>query len=367
MFEHVNCDGADQGDGVDYFSGKHAFGAWRSDAILTGRQLVYDFGATSADISRADAVHDSESLKLQDQTEEVAQNVIDAYLRILQQRELITIASENVASLERILNMLGENERAGNATVADTKRVRARLIDAQTVRADAKSELQAAADRFERLVHVPPGPLRQPPSLGRAIPGDVEAAIEQLRRSNPAVLAAEAALKSSRLELKSLQASMLPKLQLESEVNGQNYRTNNNYSTLDAKVMLALRYKITDGGQESSQADQLRGKMLQAEMRMRDAVEQGEADLRQFYRVLVTARAKADHLDEGASDAAKARQLYEEQYKGAKRSILELLDVQSAYFQARTAAVLNRFDETRATFGILRGIGRLTKVTLATR
>ena len=334
-------------DGLGYFSTKKSYGAWRSDATLTGRQLIYDFGATSADISRAGAVHDSEELKLQDQTEEIAQNVTDTFLRILQQRELIGIANDNVAALQTILTLLGENEKAGNATLADTKRVRARLIDAQTMKADAESELQAASDRFERLVHVEPGSLRAPPLLGSTIPDSVTGAIAQMRKGNPAIRASEMALNSARLELKSQIASTLPKIQLESEVSGQTYRTNQNYSTLDAKLMVALRYKITDGGLQSSQSNQLRAKALQAEMKMRDTAEQVEADLRQFYRVLTSARAKRTIWREGTADAGKARQLYEEQYKGAKRTLLELLDVQTAYFQARTAEVLNRFDATR--------------------
>jgi adhesin transport system outer membrane protein len=352
-------------NGLSYFSKKKAYGAWRSDVTFGGRQLIYDFGATSADVGRADAVHKSEGFSLQDQTEDISQKVTEAYLRIIQARELIAIADENVGALQTILSLIGENEKAGNATVADIKRVRARLIDAETLRADADSDLQNASDVFERLVHVPPGPLAAPPPVAGVVPPGVDAAIAALRRDNPGVLAARANLDSARLQLKSQLASALPKVQLESEIQGQDFRTNSAYTTLDAKLMLALRYKILDGGLESSQADQMRAQVLQAEMKMRDATEQGEADLRQAYRALETARAKEQHLAEGTADALKAKQLYEEQYKGGKRSLLELLDVQSAYFQARTAQVQNRFVANRASFAILRGVGKLTRTMLA--
>lgn len=352
-------------EGIGIFSTKNAYGAIRTDVGLSGRQLLYDFGATGNDVSRAGAVKDGETLKLQDQTEEIAQQVANAYLRMLEQRERIAIADDHVGELEGVLRLLGENEAAGNATVADIKRVRARLIDAQSLRADAQSELQSAADRYTRLVRVEPGPLRRPPSLAAALPGTVDAALLQVRSGNPRILAGEAALRSVHLELASQEASTLPRLQLETDIAGRHFITNESRTELDAKVMVALRYKLLDGGLQSSQTEQLHARILQSEMRLRDDREEIEADLRQFYRTLVTARAKTEHLREGTADAQKAKQLYQEQFRGAKRTLLELLDVQAAYFEARTAEVANRFDEDRATYGILRSIGRLTRTALA--
>jgi adhesin transport system outer membrane protein len=356
----------DQG-GAPYFSGGKTDLSSRSDLTLGGRQLIYDFGATSHDVARASAVKDAESFNLRDQTEDVAQKVSNAYLHILEQRALIAIANMHVEALEQLLRILGENEREGNAAMADIKRVRARLIDAQAQRADAQSELQSASDRFRRLVHVEPGQLSRAPTFSSAIPTSVEAALAQAQQGNPRLQAAEAFFRSARLELESQTASTLPKLQLESQLTGTHFASGDNRTELDGRVMMALRYKILDGGLQSSQSQQLRAKVVQAELRWRDGREEVEADLRQSYHSLVTARAKSAHLRQGVSDAGKAKDLYDEQYRGGKRSLLELLDVQAAYFQAQAAEITNRFDENRAAYAILRDLGRLTSTTLASR
>jgi adhesin transport system outer membrane protein len=356
----------EDGNGA-YFTRDTTPAAARGEVALTGRQLLFDFGAAAADVARARSVHDGESLRRHDQTEEVALKVSEAYLKILEQRELVAIAGDYVGELSRVLALLSENAAAGNAAVADIKRVRARLIDAEAVRADAEAELETASDRFRRLVRVTPGRLADLPSFSRSVPASPAAALAVMRVDNPRVRAAEATLRSVRQELRFQEASGLPKIQLETDLTGRHYWDGGNRTEMDARVMVALRYKILDGGLQASQSQQVRGKLLQAEMRLREEAEEAEDDLRQFYRILATARRKAGHLREGAADARKAMELYDEQFQGGKRSLLELLEVQTASFQARLAELTNRFQEKRAVYGILRTLGGLTQAALDRR
>ena len=58
------------------------------------------------------------------------------------------------------------------------------------------------------------------------------------------------------------------------------------------------------------------------------------------------------------------RRLYTEQFKGGKRTLLELLEVQSAYFQSSLAVTNNDYEQRRAIVQILRVLGLLTKTVL---
>ena len=53
----------------------------------------------------------------------------------------------------------------------------------------------------------------------------------------------------------------------------------------------------------------------------------------------------------------KARDLYKEQFQGGKRTLFELLDIQTAAFNAERAAILNMFEERRAVYGVLSTLG----------
>lgn len=347
-----------------YWADKNAAGSVRGEASLSGRQLLYDFGATQKDIAKSSALHESEKLKLQEQIEAVTGQVADIYLKILEQRELLTAATENVAALEKIAKLVEENEKNGNGTVAEIKRVRSRLIDGQTAVADARSELQTGSDRFARLVHAAPGTLQIAYRSSSIIPRRPEEVIRSLGKTNPRIQALASALQAAAHEIEAQKASVKPKVAFESDVSVKEYRTLKDKTEVDAKGMVVLRYKFLDGGLFSSQLEQLHSRYVQAEMRMRSESDDVEADIRKQYRVLDSARAKAASLKDNVATALKARQLYDEQFRGGKRSLLELLDIQTTYYTARRTEVTNKFEEQRAIHQVLLAMGRLTSVVI---
>lgn len=348
-----------------YWGGsKNTAGAVRGEASLSGRQLLYDFGAVRNDIAKNSALFDSEALKLREQTEAVTGQVADIYLKILEQRELLVAASENVTALEKIVKLVEENEKNGNGTVADMKRVRSRLIDGQSAVADARSELQIGSDRFARLVHARPGTL-QPVAFSQSlIPRTPEAVIRLAPQGNPRLQALDASLRAARHEIEAQKASVLPKLSLETDVGLKEYRAQKDRTEVDAKGLFVLKYKFLDGGLHSNQLEQLNARYMQAEMRMRSESDDIEADIRKNFRTLDVARSKAASLKDNVATSLRARQLYDEQFRGGKRTLLELLDIQTTYYTARRTAISNRFEEQRAIQGILNAMGRLTSAML---
>lgn len=352
---------------IGYFSDDNASGATRGEVSLAGRQLLFDFGTTRADIERTSSLHKSEQYKVREQTEDVVSKVTDVYLKLLEQRELLTAAKENVTALEKISGLVEENEKAGNATVADMKRVRSRLVDSQTAASDAKSELQTGSDRFMRLVRQAPGTLMPAPNLSRLIPSSPEPAIRDIKKGNPRIQALEAALQAARHEAESQKASAYPKLSFETDVGVKEYRTRVDKTELDAKGMFVFKYKFLDGGAQSRQLDQVNARVMQTEMRLRNELDELEGEVRKHYRILASARSKAESLKENVATAKKARELYDEQFRGGKRTLLELLDIQTTYYTARRTLINNKFEEQRSVNGVLQAIGRLTEATLYAR
>ena len=350
-----------------YWAQKNAYGSARGEASVSGRQLLFDFGAVKNDVAKSSAMYDSEALKLREQTEAISGQVSDIFLKILEQRELLIAATENVTALEKIVKLVEENEKNGNGTVADMKRVRSRLIDSQTAVADAKSELQTGSDRFARLVHATPGSLRGTPFTPSTIPRTPDVVIRSVIQGNPRIQALEASLRAAKHEIEAQKASVLPKLALETDLSVKEYRTLKDKTEVDAKGMLVMKYKFLDGGLHSNQLEQLNSRYIQAEMRIRSESDDIEADIRKQYRTLNTVRAKSESLKDNVATSLKARQLYDEQFRGGKRTLLELLDIQTTYYTTRRTEITNKFEEQRAVFAVLMAMGRLTPTLMAGR
>ena len=287
-----------------------------------------------------------------------------AYLKVQENRELLALADENLAALKAIATLIAQNEQNGNGTQADLKRVSARVLDAEAIRVDQDYELKLSIEKFRRLAHREPDQLKPAPVHDAALPATAAAAVGESLKRNPRILAGEAAMAAAQAEALSLRQADMPRISLETEASSKSYRGQNTRTELDVRGMLTISYKLMDGGLASARREQAGARETQAEMRLRSDREDVEADLRQFYLQRGSIKAKTAGLIEGVSASAKARELYREQFKGGKRSLLELLEVQGSYYTARHNAITNGYDQRRTTYGILKSIGRLA-ATLA--
>ncbi|WP_158266648.1 TolC family protein [Alsobacter soli] len=344
---------------IKYWDNRNATGAWRTDSNMAGTQLLYDFGATSADVERAVKTRDSQALKGMATVEDVALSAAQAYASLQQSRELLALAKDNLESLKGIASLINRNEQNGNGTQADLKRVQARVADAEAIVVDQDYETKLAIERFKRLVQAEPGALRKAPDLRAALPANSNAAFDEAIKRSPRILSAVTTVQSARAEADSLRLGDLPKISAEGQADSKNFRGQNTRTDVELRLMLTMTYKLADGGLSFAKREQAGARVTQAEMKLVSEKQDVEADIRQAYLQLAAARAKAAGLSEGVASSAKARSLYREQFQGGKRSLLELLEVQSSYYTARYNQVTNAYQEQKAQLTILKSVGRL--------
>ena len=333
-------------------------------AGVSFRQLIYDFGTARNDILRSRELQEFERHRVIDRMEDVALRTAVAYLRMLEQRETVALADENVSSHDRLGRLVQESQRAGNATVADVGRVQARLVEAQAQRADLASDLQASIDQFRRMTRLEPGRLSRPNLGGRLLPRSVQEALETLDGQHPRLLSIAAMRRSQSNELASQRAQNMPRLGFEVEATQRTFIEPVNRNELDIRSMFVLRHRLADGGARRAQMDQINARMTGTDASFINERDDIEASLRQSYRAIETARSKLDTLIAGERSSRQVRELYLEQFRGGRRTIFELLDAHQSLYQARKALTQNRFEELRALMGGLRATGRLTEVIM---
>ncbi|MFM8701018.1 MAG: TolC family protein [Hyphomicrobiales bacterium] len=348
----------------ELYDSDNLWDAIRREATLSGRQLLFDFGSTDANIVRAVKLGTSEEYNLQDKREEISLRVAYAYLQISESRNLTQLNRDNVLALEKILDLVKANQANGNGTIADVKRVEARLVDSRAVSADTEASLQNGMDQFRRLVRAEPAALLPAPGLASVIPRTADLAVALLPRTNPKLLSIEASEEASRQELHAQKKGTLPKIMLETDLSLKSYSGVRYRNDFDARAMITLSYKFSDGGLADGQSRQIAEKIEQEMLRHQYERDELDADIRQFFRAIDAARGKAKSLDEGVAASARARELYTEQFLGGKRTLFELLDIQAAYFNASRSQIMNFFEETRSTYGVLRALGLLTQAAL---
>ncbi len=355
-----NFSGTYEGRTIPYDRATNAVDA-RLDSGLILRQLVYDFGSTSADIDRARFVRDAEKMRLQEKVEDVAHRTSQTYLKVIEHRALLALVDETIATHEELLRVVQAHQSEGHGTAADVQRVNARLVDVRAIRSDVSLQLVAAEDQLSRLTQHLPGKLQPVPDLAREIPNSSTAAITRVLQRNPRLGALQATRQSTQKELESFSASILPRINLEVDSEVKNFRNGPQGRTqAEGRAMMAMRYRLMDGGISAATKDQIAARIAGADFSLLNEREQIEADIRQAYRSIDSAARKMRLVTEGVESAKRVRQLYLEQFKGGKRTVFELLDGQMSYYTIRRSQIENQFEGRRAIFDILKATGDLT-------
>jgi adhesin transport system outer membrane protein len=338
-------------------------GSTRSDAGFSLRQLVYDFGAAKADVARTKSVVDAERLRLADQAEDIALRTVNAYLNLLEQRELIALMDKVVADDNNFANLVKLSEQQGNGTVADVSRIKSKVIEVEAVRTDLMTSMKAAEDEFSRLTKIDPALVRQSPRGVPRIPASLDVALEAAKRSNPSLLAFSATGASIDHQLASQQAQRLPRVDLQGDGLVKHYLGTPAASQgiVDSRLMLMVSYKLLDGGVLSAQADRIREDKRANDFKTLDERETIELNLRRFYQALASNRIKESAALQGTATAQKANSLYLEQFKAGKRTVFEVLDSRMVVFTMQKNAVNGRYEQMRAGYGILRNMGKLVE------
>ena len=342
-------------------------GSSRSDAGFTLRQLVYDFGAAKADVSRSKSIVDAERLRLADQAEDIALRTVNAYLNLLEQRELIVLMDRVVADDNSFANLVKLSEQQGNGTIADVSRIKSKVIEVEAVRTDLMTSMKAAEDEFSRLTKIDPAMVRQSPRGLPRIPASFDVALESAKRSNPSLLAFSANGVSIEHQLASQQAQRLPRVDLQGDGLVKHYvgTPTASQGVVDSRLMLMVSYKLLDGGIMAAQSDRIREDKRANDFKTLDEKETIELNLRRFYQALTSNKIKESAALQGTATAQKANTLYLEQFKAGKRTVFEVLDSRMVVFTMQKNAVNGRYEQMRAGYGILRNMGKLVEAAVS--
>ena len=343
---------------------KNSKGVLRQEASITIRQNLFDFGKTSSDIARAKALLSSAKLHLVDKTDEIVLNVASAYIDVLEARRFVGISRQNVASHKKLFKLVKANEEGGNATAADTKRVASRQESANANLIDVESKLQAAKEEFRKITKLYPGRLAPPPEFNNKTFSNNEAEIEAKLAQNPILLSILEDIKSLRRQLSAAKRGRLPKLTFEGYGNSKKNVSGRNNRAHDFRGMIKLSYSLFDGGAKHHSIMQIKARIQENELRYQKLRNELLQEYKNSAQTANASLSKASSISARLKASAKVKRLYIEQFKAGKRTVFELLDAQTDYFNAQSEEITNTFQSLRTKYKKLRLNGKLVETIL---
>lgn len=330
------------------------------DFGVRGTYLLFDGNRTDNEIDRQKARFLSAAERGKLTEDQLAAQVTDVYIEVLKQEKLTRLASENVDAHADLYNKTQEIVKLDKGRAFDLAQAGARLQQAKVTLSSRSGALQEARSTLEDLAGYRPSDLILPADPAKAIPPSQRAALEQLE-SHPSIKAALAEIQTARRAADIAAAWYKPRVDLQGTINSpQDFEGDRDYLR-GYDVRFAMQWNPFDGGAGKAGA-QAAAEQLNAAKDNVDSVRRDLSnDVTRFWSQIETRRGRISAWDDLAKQNSKVRDVYWQQFKIGRRTMLDLLNAENELFQTRSSAETDRMDLLQSQYRLLGSLAQITQ------
>ncbi|MBX9805535.1 MAG: TolC family outer membrane protein [Alphaproteobacteria bacterium] len=226
----LSGDVKDDGDNglTDSTSGRNISTA---SAGLRMNQNLFNGGKTVASTAQAESAVQAARQQLADKEREVLFNAVQAFFTVIERKSELEYNNANETALKKTLEATQDKFNVGEETRTSIAQAQANLAQATALREASEAEVLTAEATFEQVTGARPGNLKKP-ATPPTLPSALKDAMEVAKKNNPSILTAIYQEKADRTNIKVNDADLLPKLDLQADVQRQGVNTLQNVTRL---------------------------------------------------------------------------------------------------------------------------------------
>lgn len=326
---------------------------FRKQASITLTQMLFDGWESKYEVERQKARVTSSAHRVRETAELVGLAVVESYLEVLRQRELLVIARQNVADHIGILDQIAEAVDAGHVTGADHEQAKARLAAARATESTTRQALRNAENRYRQEVGDPPGQLTVPVAPYDSLASDVEREVEKSLAYSPTLDIFEADIEVAYAEAQGTKSTFYPQVDLElnatqaHDINGVEGRDTG------ASALLVLNWNLYRGGADMARSREFIHRHQQTKEARAEASRAVENDVRSTWASMVSAGERARQFAAQADANTEVVKAYKDQFGLGRRTLLDVLDSQNELFVSRSNTINAEYLEMFAIYRLL--------------
>ncbi|WP_152485933.1 TolC family protein [Methylohalobius crimeensis] len=282
----------------------------------------------------------------------VATTTVQAFIEVLKDQSRLALADQLVGLAERVLEVVGAQVRAGKVSPVQATRARVNLASVKIDRRRIRQALEAARKRLAAAWgSTEPGFERVLGKLDHVAPIPARKVLIQRLQQNPdlARWASEIARRRAALELAESRA--IPDLKVS--VGATQF-----HDAGETAVMAGLSLPLAIFNRNQGQIEETRQRLVQAEEGRVNAEVTVTTALNTAYRRLAAAHAEVTTLKEQVIPGARsAFEAIQKGYRRGKFGLMDVLDTQRTWFDARQRYLAALADYHQAVAEVERLIG----------
>lgn len=332
---------------------------WERQGSVLIKQLIFDGNGTQSEVERQEARVSAAASRVVERSEFIALDVVQAYLDVLRQLELVRFAEDNVRAHVTTQADVEDRVEAGRSGLGDQRQAESRLAQARADLVTAQRRLDDARAFYRRVVGSEAMDLTRPELSDGMLPQDVNEALRRTAASNPSVTAALRDLDTAEAQVRVDDAPFWPRLDLEI-TGSQGHNIDGRQGDNDSfSALLVARWNLYAGGGDTARQKASLERVNEAYERMMKIKIQADEETRRSWNALVRQREQTRVLRERLASAEGVLSAYRQQFDIGQRDLLDVLDQQNDVFLARTAHTTADFSAQFAAYRVLAVSGEL--------
>ncbi len=327
-------------------------------------QPLYNGGRTTSSTHEAVNKVLAERANLIATEETVLFNVVQAYVGVIEDKQLLQLQINNEQVLAEQLRATQDRFKVGEITRTDVAQAESALESARAQRQSAEGTLLTAdATYLQQVGSPPPDTLIDPQPLKLPVRTEQEAMVQAVE-NNPNVVYQLFQEAAARDAVDVAFSAVMPKLSLQGEYFKQVNQGSSGFQTEGAEGLINLTFPLYQGGSEYAAIRQAR----QTEQQQHRTVDEARRTALQTsvssWETLISTRAAvvSDHAAIRAGFVALDG--VERQAIVGTSTTLEVLQQQQTLLNAQTALVQNLTTLVTASYQVAQALGRLTATDL---
>lgn len=346
-----------------FSSGGAPLGTERTNISPTASVNLWSGGRIEAEVQRAEAlslaIEHQQSVTLDD----VAQLAAEAYLNWAKTADLYSLAVRNVNAHRETLSDIQKIAQADTGRRIDLEQALVRMENANLALQQRKSDFAQAIQRVRRFW---PGDMDARPInldadvLPTGVLGQVPASLAQamalVSEDLPPIAQARAQLRAAEASVRMAQSQYWPTVDF-----ALSRQRNNETGRQVAVAQLQMNAPFYNGGGTSALVEGARSEVKSAEFALEEARLLAREKAAFAWQEWASAKSRADT---GLSQSLIGERLvtaYRQQFRVARRTLLDLLNIQSDTFNYLSAARAAFHDERLARVRLLASTGELAR------
>jgi outer membrane protein, adhesin transport system len=329
------------------------------EGSLTADERLFDGFSTSHTVRGDVAKLNSSNFKVANTSSDIALAATGAYLDVLKAQEFVSIASRNLATHNRIYNLIEKRSQSGVDQSADLTQTQGRMALAQSNLVDEQSNLNDAQTNYIEIVGEPPKNLIFPFPPTQFLPQSENQAIQMAIEDHPYLKSANEEMTAAYEQHQGSFSKNYPRFDLQlnairgRDINGVIGQNNQedalilaDYNLFNGGADVAIQHKTADLYAESSEQKQKIYRQIINNVQL-------------SWNAWQTAKNLLPLLKEHRDASLNTFNAYQQQFQLGKRTLLDSLNAENEYYEANLSYVQGQYQALYSEYRLLNSMGLL--------